>query len=357
MSNSRIVRIATLLAPCVLLAASSTHAQRTPAPRTPPRIETDQRWLSWLGCWQAENETTPLVCFAPVAGTRGVDRITIDGSNVVARERLIADSVSRRFTRDGCRGIETGEWSKSGRQLFLRAEFTCADSLDGRSVTLLAFSPDGEWVESMQLRAARGTLERSTRYRDAGLPGVVPKDVAAAIRSKSLAIATARAASSAPVTTEEVSEATSTVGDEVVRPWLVARGEVSEAAPQRTEQAQAVTVAPNAQDVACRTVVCYSPHPYSTYNGAPAQPYPSYLYGAYGSYYGYFPMISSYWVPAPLVVIGGSSRKPVRREQPTIRLHDDDRRPPMARPREAQPSPRSNAQPRATNVIQARRRN
>jgi hypothetical protein len=344
-----------------LVSLSSAQAQRTTAPSTPVRTDTDPRWLPWLGCWQGDSTGNGLVCIVPVANSRSVDRVSIEGTTIVARDRMTADSVSRRFTRDGCRGIETGEWSTSGHLLYLRAEFTCADSLEGRSTTLFAFTSNGEWIESMQLRAARGTLERSTRYRDAGLSSALPKESAATLRAKRLAIATARAAASAPASNEEMSEAARTVGDDVVRPWLVARGYLAENAPQRAPAPGEMTVAPTAQQQMCQTVVCYSPQPYSTYNGTPAPPYPSYVYSSWGSYYGYLPMISSYWVPAPLVVIGGSSRRPVRRDQPrdqprdqrTIRLHDDPRPPATARPRE---QPRPSVQRTAMRVVQPRRR-
>jgi hypothetical protein len=339
-----------------------THAQSTSAPRAPLRTDADPRWLPWLGCWEGDSTGNGLVCIVPVANSRHVDRVSIEGTTIVARDRLTADSVSRRFARDGCRGIETGEWSTTGHVLYQRAEFTCADSLEGRSTTLFAFTSNGEWIESMQLRAARGTLERATRYHDAGLSSALPKETAAALRAKRLAIATARAAASAPVASEEMAEATRIVGDDVARPWLVARGYLAESAPQRTPAPGEATVAPSAQQQMCQTVVCYSPQPYSTYNGTPTPAYPSYMYGSWGSYYGYLPMISSYWVPAPLVVIGGSSsRRPVRRDQPrdrprdqpTIRVHDDSRAPATARPRE---QPRPSVQAPAMRVVQPRRR-
>jgi hypothetical protein len=340
-----------VVASLVVLMAGSLGAQRTAA-----RVDTDKRWLPWLGCWQADTTSWTLVCITPVADSRNVDRITVDGTRIVGRERLVADSVSRRFTRDGCSGIETGEWSTSGHLLYLRAEFTCADSLEGRSKTLLAFTPDGAWVESMQLRAARGTLERSTRYRESGLSNALPKDVLAALRARKLAIATARAAASAPVAGEELSEAKETVGEDVVRPWLIARGDLAEAAPAAAAAPAEMTVASSAQQQVCQTVVCYSPQPYSTYNGTPPQPYPSYVYGAFGSYYGYWPMVSSYFVPAPLVVIGGSSRRPVRRDQPTVRLHDDTRPPTGMRPRERPLNPRPDIRQAPTRVAAPRRR-
>ena len=336
MRITRIVPMRVVLAASLGLLASPVAGAQRPSART----EMDQRWLPWLGCWQSDSGSAPLVCIVPAAGTRGVDRVTIDGSAILGRERLVADSVSRRFARDGCRGIETGDWSASGHQLFLRAEFTCADSLDGRSATLFAFTPTGEWIESMQLRAARGTLERATRYRDAGLPSAAPKEITTPLRARQLAIATARTAALAPISAEEVSEATRGVGEAAVRPWLVTRGYVAEAAPASTP-APSATAAPNVQEQSCQTVVCYG-RQYSTYNGPPAPPYPVYEYGAYGTY-GYLPMISSYWLPAPLVVIGGTNRRPVRGGPQVIHRLGD--RPAIGvRPRDHRPAPRPSAQ-------------
>jgi hypothetical protein len=295
--------------------APSVRAQRT----TPPP-DMDKRWLPWLGCWQADESSSLLVCIAPAAGTRGVERVMIDNRNIVSRERIIADSVTRRFTRDGCRGIETAEWSSTGHEVFLRAEFTCNDSLEGRSTTLFAFSPSGEWIESSQLRAARGSLVRATRYRDAGITSAVPREIADVLRNRQLAIATARTAALSPLTAQEVGEATLAVGEAAASPWLSLRGYAMTApAPMQAPVPSQMQPgpAPMGQDV-CQTVVCYSPPSYSGYNQAPPPPsdYPAYPYGPYAyppNAYGYLPTIGypgygygSYWYPGPLVVIGNT---------------------------------------------------
>lgn len=348
-----------------VLAIPATHAQRVAA-----AVEMDKRWLPWLGCWQSDNGGSQLVCIVPAAGTRGVERVTLDDRAVVSRDRIIADSVTRRFTRDGCRGIETAEWSTTGRQLFLRAEFTCNDSLEGRSTTLLAFSPSGEWIESSQLRAARGSLVRATRYRDAGLPSAVPRDMATALRARQLAIATARTAALSPLTNEEVNDATLTVGEPAARPWLSMRGYAAEApAPTPSQGPQQPAQMPSGQDV-CQTVVCYSPRAYSTYNEPQPPPpnsgYPTYPYGPYAyppNAYGYLPTIGypgygygSYWYPGPLVVVGGGKDHRGARggfqdgrfvgQRPTVGL----------RPGAHQPAPRPSAQQPVMRTSAPRRR-
>lgn len=335
------------------------HAQRTT-----PSVEMDKRWLPWLGCWQSEGSGSLLVCIAP-ASSRGVERVTIDDRTIVSRDRIVADSVSRRFTRDGCRGIETAEWSTSGHQVFLRAEFTCNDSLEGRSTTLFAFSPSGEWIESSQLRAARGSLVRATRYRDAGIPAAVPRDIATALRARQLAIATARTAALAPLTTEEVNDATLSVGEPATRPWLSLRGYAMAEAPAPAPAQTQAPAAPSGQEV-CQTVVCYSPRAYSTYNEPPPPnpEYPTYPYGPYAyppNAYGYLPTIGypgygygSYWYPGPLVVVGGNDHRGVRGAVGNGRL---GQRPTVGlRPGAHQPAPRRSVQQPVMRAGSPRRR-
>jgi hypothetical protein len=346
-----------------VLATPAARAQRVNAP-----AEMDRRWLPWLGCWQGDSSSSLIVCLVPASGTRGVERVTIDGRAIVSRDRIIADSVTRRFTREGCRGIETAEWSSTGHQVFLRAEFTCNDSLEGRSTTLFAFSPSGEWIESSQLRAARGSLVRATRYRDAGVPSALPGEVATALRARQLAIATARTAALSPITTEEVNNVTLSVGEAAASPWLSLRGYAMQApAPAPAPAQMQAPAAPSGQEV-CQTVVCYSPRSYSTYNEPPPPPqYPEYPYGPYAyppNAYGYMPTIGypgfgygSSWFPGPLVVIGsGKDHRGVRGGFPRDGRFTGQRPTVGLRPGVHQPAPRPSVQQPATRASYPRRR-
>jgi len=146
----------------------------------------------------------------------------------------------------------------------------------------------------------------------------VPREIADVLRSRQLAIATARTAALSPLTMQEVNEAMLTVGEAVASPWLSLRGYAMTApAPMQAPAPSQMQpqAAPMGQDV-CQTVVCYSPPSYSGYNQAPPPPaeYPGYPYGPYAyppNAYGYLPTIGypgygygSGWYPGPLVVIG-----------------------------------------------------
>ena len=328
---SRIAFVAWVI---VVATSGSVGAQAT-AERAAP--QSDTRWYPWLGCWRAVSVTPadtsgPLVCVVP-AGTSAVEAMTIANGAVVARERIEADGRTHPFEQDGCRGTQSGRWAATGKQVYVLADFTCGDSLAGSSKTLMAFSSSGDWIESVELRAAGGTLERATRYHDAGLPASVSKDVAASLRRRQLATATARAAAAGPITSTDVDDAVRNVGAAVVRPWLVERGERFDLATATTGAEQPVVSQPmppqyqtgtavesGAAGYTCTSMVCYGRSPYSAYNGAPMYPYAPYPYAAFGyAPYGYgYPLgVSPYFVRPPVIVVGGVSRQPLRLHPPS----------------------------------------
>src|SRR5439155_10194611 len=122
-------------------------------------------------------------------------------------------------------GSETATWATTARRVYVRGDYTCEGNLRGSATRLLAISSSGEWLDIRGVRAGGGSVERVLRLRDAGLPGAVPKDVAATLARRRLAIQTARAAAATPLTVEDIIDAARTLDAAVVRSWVVESGQ------------------------------------------------------------------------------------------------------------------------------------
>ncbi|HET7372728.1 MAG TPA: hypothetical protein VFJ20_05060 [Gemmatimonadaceae bacterium] len=311
----------------VLVAPRTSAAQRPPSTQTAAQRATthavDVRWYPWIGCWQRTADPTPggaLTCVVPAAGASSVDIVTIANGAIESREHLVVDGRPHPIEKDGCTGSQTATWASSGARLYIGSAYTCAGELHGRSSTLYAILPTGEWVDASEVESGGGRVLTVTRYRDAGLPSTVPASVRSEVAHHALAATTARASAGASVSQTEVAEAQRAVDTAVVQAWLTARAQgyaTNTSAPPPPQAVGEVRVyqgtppmsAPPAVEQLpanripiCDSSGCYVENPYSDFNGfsyVPYSPYPSVWTGGY--YYPY-PYI------VPIVVIRGGSR-------------------------------------------------
>ena len=330
MSNLRLSRIVPIAGALALAITTTAGAQSATARRA---AHTDARWYPFLGCWQSDSaaseasSSSSVACVAPVAGSSGVEMMSVVHGRVTARERLDATAGAHAIDGQGCKGTETSSWAASGRRVYLHADYTCSTGIHGSSATLLALTPDGAWLRVEEVRSGSGAVVSVDRRRPTGATSVLPAAAVRSIDDERLLITTARAAAAAPITLEEVVDATHAVGPGVAAAWLGAtRQQFALDAQQTTAllhadlppsvvQAMLGSTAPGAaasvngtsyddivirggrvvredrvDDSECDYVVCYAPNPYSMYNGVA-----TYGYGSFGGYgrYGYtaFPYI------------------------------------------------------------------
>ncbi len=189
----------------------------------------DPRWRAWVGCWSpvsAEGTTPagdPLTCVVPASGAAGVELLTVADGKVAARDRLDATGERRPRQMDGCDGWEQAQWSADGRRLHVRSSATCASGVARASSGLLAFAPDGDWLEVRSASVGTGAGVRVTRYRPVS-PAAVPAEVASAL-APSRRDEEVRVALGAPISTDEVADAVRLSDAPVVEAWLAARGQ------------------------------------------------------------------------------------------------------------------------------------
>jgi hypothetical protein len=214
----------TIAAAAAVLALSS---ERVAAQRTTP---TEPRFSPFVGCWRADssaNRGTDLRCVAPIAGSADVEIVDLSSDRIAGRRRVAASGRPTVVEDGGCRGEEQASWSSLPRRVYLRGEFTCGpENMTGGRTTLMSILPSGEWLEVERIQSGGGSLLQTTRWRDAGVPADVPRDVASRIGSRRLAIATSRADAAAPLTSADVLDALRHTDTAVVREWLVATGQL-----------------------------------------------------------------------------------------------------------------------------------
>ena len=189
-------------------------------------------WQPWLGCWSAgpaiggiaPSQVAPLVCVTPTADANVVEVATISGDKVVSTQRLDASGRELPVEAKGCTGTQHAQWSADGRRVYLKAVTKC-DGLDRVTSGIMAISPSGEWLDVQGVGVAGEEGVRVARYRDAGLPSVVPEQIAAALRGRSGAATSARSMAGATIGSAAVIEASKAAAPAVVEAWILERGQ------------------------------------------------------------------------------------------------------------------------------------
>ena len=213
---------AALLAAGVSVAgAQSTGAQAASA---------DPRWRAWLGCWSplgpegVVSAGTALTCVVPASSGTGVERLTIAEGRVASRDLITASGERQPRRADGCDGWEQAQWAADGRRLHLSSSATCASGVSRSSTGILAFAPDGDWLEVRSASVGTGAGVRVTRWRQASPSASIPAEVTTALGS-ARGDEEIRLALGAPVSTDEVADAVRLSDAAVVEAWLAARGQ------------------------------------------------------------------------------------------------------------------------------------
>jgi len=204
----------------LVFAASTLSAQA---------VQTDRRWLPWLGCWQADvsqsgeqSTSGSATCIVPISGSASVEMLTVARHKVVAHDRLDASGRPHTIDGQGCDGMEVVNWSTTGHRALIRSDYVCSSGIKGNTTTIFSITPTGEWLRVEQVRSGDGSTISVSRLRDVGLLSIVSNDVARQIDDKRRTIVAARAAAAAPITFEEINDASYALNLSVVSAWALA---------------------------------------------------------------------------------------------------------------------------------------
>jgi hypothetical protein len=215
--SSHTVRV--VLAGMFVLATHALRAQDT---------RPDARWQAWFGCWEPADPATStalggsrMTCVFPSA--TAIEVATLTDGKIVQRQRLGTTTGRLPVTRDGCTGWESAEWSRNARRVYLQSEYTCPGNIKRTTNGLIALAPSGEWLDVEGFRINERTGVRVIRYREAATPGVLPAEISTALAGNSLAVASARAVLTSPLSPDDVIDATHHLESAVVETWLAER--------------------------------------------------------------------------------------------------------------------------------------
>lgn len=196
-----------------------------PAPGHGQHAAIDPRWLAYLGCWEPVYATTSRVCVVPAAAISAVDLVTIVNGQVTARERIVATGQRLETSLGDCATRRSAEWSAHGQRLYLRSEDVCSGGTTRGGTGLIAMSGNGEWLYVQGMTLGGQTGLRVQRYRETTSDIPLPNDVADALRLSVSTAMQARAAAGAPLSIDDVVEASRRVDAPVLEAWLVERAE------------------------------------------------------------------------------------------------------------------------------------
>lgn len=290
------------------------------SPATLDAQDTDGRWLAWTGCWQPVAERTvddgqmrarppaeededavdttrdaaTLVCFQPLAGDAGIEKITVRGSEVVSREIVRADGQRRETSAEGCTGWERGEFASRPGRVYVTSEHVCEGGVSRTSSGILALISTGEWVDIQVVSAEGESGTWVSRYELASPPEAEAAGFGALGAEQIMAVRTARVAASASPTVDDVIEATGAVDQEAVQAWLVERDAALDLDAGALERLADAGVSADVIDMAI--AVTY-PERFAVEAEGGVEPYGD-RYGAYGYGRYYDPFYGSmFWSP------------------------------------------------------------
>jgi hypothetical protein len=232
--RQRSVRAALTLT--LVVAPGTSVGAQYPAQNSPPVQSSgsslDPRWTPWIGCWQADTTAgyadpsqSVYTCVTPLAGTSGVQQLTVSRGKIIARRRLVANGGNNAFDENGCHGTRLVDWSSNGRRVYMHSNYTCDIGLVGTSTSILALTSRGDWLEVETVHAGQGLIEHVDQWRDAGVPASLPAEVFNALQSRKMTVTTARASAAAPLTVAEVVDALRRVDSTTVSSLIVASGQ------------------------------------------------------------------------------------------------------------------------------------
>ena len=189
--------------------------------------EVDGRWAPWIGCWRAvdETETAPLLCVVPLAGEPGIEMLTVVDGQVVARESLVADGQEHPVSRDECEGWERAEFSGDARRIYVGSELRCGTDAPRSSTGVMSMVTPFEWLDVRTIDVDGESVPWALRYRLASRADFQAAGQGDLVAAQGSEARMARVAASAPITIDDVIDATGRVSAETVELWVVERGE------------------------------------------------------------------------------------------------------------------------------------
>ncbi len=210
-----------------LLVAAALLAIGTPPPAEAQNTTVDSRWIAYIGCWKLIGPRQTLACVVPAANSGAVDLVTIENSEVVKAEQIVAGGRRLETAHGECTGWQSAEWSAVSDRLYLHSEESCPGWGTRTGSGVLALTREGQLLYIQGSTVGLKTGVHVQRYREITDSLALPSEVQDALDALQLdltAVSQARATAKAPLALEDLAEASRQVDLDVVEAWLVERG-------------------------------------------------------------------------------------------------------------------------------------
>jgi hypothetical protein len=189
--------------------------------------ELDARWRAWTGCWTPVAADAPIasagtVCVVPAAGTSGVDVMSVSGSQVVDRMRIVADGAPHEVRQSECSGTTSADWSTTGTRVYVKESLMCGTTAR-RELTVMSFTQQYQWLDVRGVSSGGSQGVAVARYELLTDSTGLPADVLPAFRMRGPAANNALLAASAPLTLGDISDVSAKTDSGVTATWLVER--------------------------------------------------------------------------------------------------------------------------------------
>jgi hypothetical protein len=184
----------------------------------------DNRWLPFIGCWEAtpESPEAGLLCFRAAPG--GVEMTSVSDGEVVATETLVADGQPRPIVADGCDGTESVVFAEDGRRAFTRSDIACGN--DPRSGTgVMALTARNQWIDVRSLEVQGEKVAWVQEYALVGFDRLAELGVTDPADGLETSIRAARVAAAGEIDLDDVREAVAALDSEAVVAWVAAQGD------------------------------------------------------------------------------------------------------------------------------------
>lgn len=183
-------------------------------------------WQPLLGCWQADgaDEALGILCFAAVGDQ--VQMLTISDGMITHREPFPADGQTREVEQDGCVGTESARFSDDQRRIYTVSQVACQDQPPRRGTGIIFMPSAGEWVD---VRSSQAEGEEATvwvqwyvRTDEAQLNEL---GIQSGRATGPLAVRGVASFTMAPITIDDVVDASENVDDKAVEAWIAEVGQ------------------------------------------------------------------------------------------------------------------------------------
>jgi hypothetical protein len=175
-----------------------------------------------------------------------------DGA-VVAREVLWADGQRHETTREACTGWEEGSFSKDGRRIFLRSEYNCGGDAVQEGGGIIAMASPLTFVDVRVAGMGGERMAWVQRYQAAGTAEAEIAGFGDILEDRGWSVGQARMVAAAPLSVEDLIEASQAVPAEAVEAFLAERGDRMELKSAQLLQLAEAGVPENVIDVAVAT--------------------------------------------------------------------------------------------------------